>query len=62
MATLRIKPSHPSQGDFVIIEEESFDAKIHQLYVENEVIEEQIEKVPEPEADKESVVKHQRGK
>lgn len=33
MAEIRIKSSHPaSQGDFVDIEEENFDPKIHELY------------------------------
>jgi hypothetical protein len=38
MAILRIKSSHVSQGDFVIIEEDDFNKDIHQLYIENEVI------------------------
>lgn len=34
MATIKIKPSHPSQGDFVIIEEADFDPTKHQKYDE----------------------------
>lgn len=30
MATIKIKPSHPSQGEYVLIEEENFDPAIHQ--------------------------------
>jgi hypothetical protein len=32
MATIKIKPSHPSQGDFVVIEESEFDPEKHQKY------------------------------
>ena len=31
MTTIKIKPSHASQGDFVIIEESDFDPAIHSL-------------------------------
>ncbi len=31
MKTLKIKPSHESQGDFVEINEEDFDPKVHEL-------------------------------
>jgi len=35
MAVIKIKSTHKqSQGDFVLIEEENFDAKIHTLYEE----------------------------
>lgn len=32
--TLKIKSSHPSQGDFVVINEEDFDSTKHKLHVE----------------------------
>lgn len=28
--TIKIKPSHPSQGDFVLINEDDFDPAVHQ--------------------------------
>jgi hypothetical protein len=31
MATIKIKPAHPSQGDCVIIEEGDFNPDIHEL-------------------------------
>jgi hypothetical protein len=35
MPTIKIKPTHKeSQGDFVLIEEEDFNADIHQHYDE----------------------------
>ncbi len=34
MATVKIKPSHESQGDYVVIEEENFNKDIHALYEE----------------------------
>jgi hypothetical protein len=34
MATLKIKSSHESQGDFVIIDENDFDENIHLLFEE----------------------------
>lgn len=30
METIKIKPSHPSQGEFIIIEAKDFDPAIHQ--------------------------------
>jgi len=57
MAVLRIKPSHPSQGDFVIIEEENFNHEIHELYVEGKVEEKQRREPKEPKAPKEPEVK-----
>ncbi len=30
MGTIRVKPSHPSQGEYVVIEESDFDSKIHE--------------------------------
>lgn len=30
--TVRIKPSHPSQGEFVVINEEDFDPAKHERY------------------------------
>lgn len=59
MAVLRIKPSHQSQGDFVIIEEDSFNPDIHQLYIENEVIEVKEKPIKEPKAPKVAVEKEQ---
>lgn len=32
MATIKIKPSHPSQGDYVVIEESEFDPEKHQKF------------------------------
>jgi hypothetical protein len=32
MATVKIKSSHPSQGDFVVINECAFDSSIHVLF------------------------------
>lgn len=32
--TIKIKPSHPSQGDFVEINEEDFDPKVHRPFAE----------------------------
>lgn len=29
--TVKIKPSHPSQGDYVVINVDDFDHKVHQL-------------------------------
>lgn len=34
MNVVKIKPSHPSQGDYVLINEEDFDSKVHVLYEE----------------------------
>ena len=34
METVRIKPTHESQGDFVIINKDDFNPEIHELYVE----------------------------
>jgi hypothetical protein len=34
MSTVKIMPSHESQGDFVVINESDFDPKKHGLYVE----------------------------
>lgn len=34
MATIKIKPQHESQGTSVLIEEEDFNAEVHQLYEE----------------------------
>ena len=31
MSTVKIKPSHKSQGEYVLIEESDFDPKIHEL-------------------------------
>lgn len=31
MTTIKIKPSHPSQGDFVLIEKKDFDPSKHEL-------------------------------
>ena len=31
MKTLKIKPSHESQGDFVVINEEDFNPEVHEL-------------------------------
>lgn len=31
MSTIKIKPSHPSQGDFVLIERKDFDPSKHEL-------------------------------
>jgi hypothetical protein len=36
MTTIKIKPSHPSQGDFVVIEESEFDSGNHELYEDGE--------------------------
>lgn len=36
MNTIKIKSTHESQGPFVIINEEDFDAKRHVLYVEDD--------------------------
>lgn len=55
MAVLKVKPSHPSQGEFVIIEEDNFNPEIHELYVENEVVE--VKEAKEPKAPKEPKVK-----
>lgn len=30
--TIKIKPSHPSQGDYVLINESDFDASIHEKF------------------------------
>lgn len=30
--TVRIKPSHESQGDFVVINESDFDESVHELF------------------------------
>jgi hypothetical protein len=30
--TIRIKPSHESQGDYVVINESDFDEAVHELY------------------------------
>lgn len=41
MPAIKIKSTHKeSQGEFVLIDEENFDPKKHELYVENQ---------PEPE-------------
>lgn len=32
--TVRVKPTHESQGEFVLINEAEFDAAVHELYVE----------------------------
>lgn len=53
MAVLKVKPSHHSQGEFVLIEEDNFNKDIHQLYVENEVKEKPIK---EPKALKETII------
>lgn len=48
MAVLKIKSTHKeSQGDFVLIDEENFDSKKHELYVENKPAPEP-EPAPEP--------------
>lgn len=31
MDTVKIKPSHPSQGDFVVVNKEDFDPEKHEL-------------------------------
>ena len=40
MGTIKIKPSHPSQGEYVIIDEKHFNQEIHQRY-EEEVVEQE---------------------
>jgi len=53
MSTIKIKASHPSQGDFVIIEEEDFDPAKHVRHGERPVkaVEPASERdEPEPEA------------
>lgn len=32
MTTIKIKPSHPSQGEFVLIEKSDFNPDVHELY------------------------------
>lgn len=32
MTTIKIKPSHPSQGEFVLIEKIDFNPDVHELY------------------------------
>jgi len=32
MATMKVKPSHESQGAYVVIEERDFDPKVHTPY------------------------------
>lgn len=34
MPTVKVMPSSPSQGDYVVIEESDFEGEIHELYVE----------------------------
>jgi len=36
MATLKVKPWGEGQGDFVIIDEETFDKDFHKLYEDKE--------------------------
>lgn len=38
LPTVKIKPSHPSQGEFVEINEKDFDAKKHELFEEGEAV------------------------
>lgn len=52
MAALRIKSEHEeSQGKFVLIDEENFDPKKHELYVEGQ---------PEPEPEPITSTKHKK--
>lgn len=50
--TLKIKSSHPSQGDFVVINEEDFDASKHVKYGESGKQSEAPDTEPEAEAPK----------
>lgn len=54
MAVIKVKSTHiESQGPYVLIEESTFNPDIHQLYIENEVIEEVKEKpIKEPKTPK----------
>jgi len=38
METVKIKPSHESQGDFVIINKDDFNPEIHEMYIEAPVV------------------------
>lgn len=35
METIKIKPSHESQGEFILINKDDFDPKKHELFDEN---------------------------
>lgn len=39
VATVKVKPSHPSQGDHVLVNEEDFDPAVHELLPGQELFE-----------------------
>ncbi|QKY09514.1 hypothetical protein [Janthinobacterium lividum] len=46
MTTIKIKPSHPSQGDFVLIEKSDFNPDVHELYGDDQELGAHIERAP----------------
>ncbi|QKY08768.1 hypothetical protein [Janthinobacterium lividum] len=46
MTTIKIKPSHRSQGDFVLIEKSDFNPDVHELYGDDQELGAHIERAP----------------
>ena len=46
MTTIKIKPSHPSQGNFVLIEKSDFTPDVHELYGDDQELGAHIERAP----------------
>ncbi|OEZ50345.1 hypothetical protein JAB1_14600 [Janthinobacterium sp. MP5059B] len=46
MTTIKIKPSHPSQGDFVLIDKSDFNPDVHEVYGDDQELGAHIERAP----------------
>ncbi|MDO8033588.1 hypothetical protein O3297_09180 [Janthinobacterium sp. SUN128] len=46
MTTIKIKPSHPSQGHFVLIDKSDFNPDVHEVYGDDQELGAHIERAP----------------